>query len=98
MERIGGARWAAAARRSTTSACAKLASQSTSGAVMTTSTTSSIDMGGSCLQLGDNVARIGLAAGHGAPAGHDGPVVAEADPSAGHGDAVRVKHEVHRSL
>src|SRR6266508_6542283 len=98
MDRIGTKLWPAAQSRSRTSLCVNSASQSGSGAVMTTSQTSSTAGWLLLLELVDESSCFVLGLRHAAPSGHDCSVVAQPDPAAGHVDAMRVHDEVHGPL
>src|SRR6266508_4115549 len=95
MDRIGTKLWPAAQSRSRTSPRVKSASQSGSGAVMTTSQTSSTAGCLLLLELVDESSCFVLGLRHAAPSGHDVSVVAQSDPPAGHVDPVRVHNEIH---
>src|SRR6266516_7761188 len=61
-------------------------------------TTSQTSCTARLLELGDKFPGLILALGHAAPAGHDPPVVAQPDPSAGHADAMGMHNVIHSPL
>src|SRR2546423_1293931 len=75
-------------------------SQAGSGAVMTTSHSSIIDVSETfaLYQAHHGVLGFFLGLAHGLPPTHDPPVIAQPHPAARHVQAVRVKHEVHGAL
>src|ERR1700746_3818028 len=100
MDRMGAKLWALAQSRCSTSLRLKSLSHSGSGAVMTTSHSSVMDVGQPFALDQARHRLLGLIAGlaHRGPPAHDPPVEPEPDPAAGHVQAVRVQHEVEGAL
>src|SRR5215472_10009978 len=102
MDWTGAKLWALAQSRCSMSLRLRSFSQPGSGAVITTShsSVSVMDVGEAFALDQARHRLLGLFAGlaHGGPPAHDPPVEAEPDPAAGHVQAVRVQHEVHRAL
>src|SRR6266545_460729 len=98
MDRTGAKLWPEAQSRSRISLRVNSTSQSGSGAVMMTSQTSSTTSCLLLLELADYLSSLVLSPSQAAPPGHDLAVVAQADPSTGHADAVGMHDEVHGAL
>src|SRR5271169_2178566 len=95
MDRTGAKLWALAHSRCSTSLRLKPFSQSGSGAVITTSHSSVIDVRNTFAVDQARHGLLGFFAGlaHGRSPAHDPPVKAQADPAPGHVKPVRVQHE-----
>src|SRR5580704_3440584 len=100
MDWTGAKLCALAQSRCSMSVRLKSFSQPGSGAVITTSHSSVMDVGDAFALDQPGHGLLGFLAGlaHGGPSAHDPPVETEPDPAAGHVQAVRVQHEVHRAL
>src|ERR1700749_38919 len=97
---MGAKLWALAHSRCSTSLRLKSFSHCGSGAVMTTSHSSVMDVGQPFALDQARHRLLGLLTGlaHGYPPAHDPPVETKPDPAAGHVQAVRVQHEVEGAL
>src|ERR1700731_1945839 len=100
MDLTGAKLCALAQSRCSMSLRLKSFSQSGSGAVMTTSHSSVMDVGDAFAldEPGHGLLPFLAGLAHRGPPAHDPPVETEPDPAAGHVQAVRVQHEVQRAL
>src|SRR6202158_5993276 len=100
MDWTGAKLCALAQSRCSMSLRLKSFSQPGSGAVITTSHSSVMDVGDAFAPDQARHGLLGFLAGlaHRGPDAHDPVVVTKPDPPAGHVQAVRVQHEVQRAL